>query len=88
MSEFNIEVAGGSSVRLPAAGKYCDRDIIITAEGGAEDLNDVLTEQEALIDELKEVLRVKASGGDAVVETWIFTLEDGTTVEKAVVIDA
>lgn len=34
MSAFNIEVAGGSSVRLPTAGKYCDRDIIVTATGG------------------------------------------------------
>ena len=31
--------------------------------GGTEDLNDVLTEQEALIAELKEVLAEKASGG-------------------------
>lgn len=31
---FNIEVEGGSSVRLPTAGKYCDRDIVITATGG------------------------------------------------------
>lgn len=31
MSEFNIEVKGGSSVRLPTAGKYCDRDIVVTA---------------------------------------------------------
>jgi hypothetical protein len=31
---FNIEVEGGSSVRLPTAGKYCDRDIVITALGG------------------------------------------------------
>lgn len=30
----NITVKGGASVRLPTAGKYCDRDIIITAEGG------------------------------------------------------
>jgi hypothetical protein len=34
MSEFNITVVGGKSVRLPTAGKYCDRDIVITAEGG------------------------------------------------------
>lgn len=33
---FNIEVEGGSSVRLPTAGKYCDRDIVVTAHGGAE----------------------------------------------------
>lgn len=34
MSEFNIEVQGGSSVRLPTAGKYCEKDIIVTASGG------------------------------------------------------
>ncbi|MBR2388213.1 MAG: hypothetical protein IKB02_05980 [Clostridia bacterium] len=33
MSEFNITVEGGSSVRLPTAGKYVDRDIIVTATG-------------------------------------------------------
>jgi hypothetical protein len=32
---FNIEVEGGSAVRLPTAGKYCDRDIVITATGGS-----------------------------------------------------
>lgn len=31
---FNITVEGGSSVRLPTKGKYCDRDIIVTATGG------------------------------------------------------
>lgn len=30
---FNIEVEGGTSIRLPTAGKYCDRDIVITATG-------------------------------------------------------
>ncbi len=36
---FNIEVEGGSSVRLPTAGKYCDRDIVVTAinDGGSYD---------------------------------------------------
>ena len=36
MSEINITVEGGTSVRLPTAGKYCDRDIVITAEGGGD----------------------------------------------------
>lgn len=31
---FNIEVEGGKTVRLPTAGKYCDRDIVVTATGG------------------------------------------------------
>ena len=35
MSEFNIEVEGGSSVRLPTGGKYCPKDIIVTAKGGS-----------------------------------------------------
>lgn len=38
MSEFNIEVKGGSSVRLPTAGKYCDRDIVVTAADNSEEL--------------------------------------------------
>ena len=38
MSEHNITVQGGSSVRLPTAGKYCDRDIVVTATGGGEEL--------------------------------------------------
>lgn len=29
----NITVEGGSSVRLKTAGKYCDRDIVVTATG-------------------------------------------------------
>lgn len=86
MSEFNISIESGTSKRLPVGNKWSEKDIIVTATGGSEDLNEVLTEQDALIEELKEVLRGKASGG--VVETWVFTLEDGTTVEKAVVVDA
>ena len=30
----NITVEGGTAVRLPTAGKYCDRDIVVTATGG------------------------------------------------------
>ncbi len=36
MSEHNITVEGGTSVRLPTAGNYCDRDIIVTAIGGGD----------------------------------------------------
>lgn len=35
MNEFNIEVNGGVSVRLPTGGKYCDRDIIVTSIGSS-----------------------------------------------------
>ena len=37
MSEFNVTVEGGKTVRLKTAGKYCDRDIVVTAEGGGGD---------------------------------------------------
>lgn len=38
MSNFNVTVQGGTSVRLPTAGKYCDRDIVVTATGGNDKL--------------------------------------------------
>lgn len=34
MSEIQISMEGGTSKRLLTAGKYCDRDIIVTASGG------------------------------------------------------
>jgi hypothetical protein len=37
MSDINIEVAGGTSIRLLTAGKYCDKNIVITASGGEAD---------------------------------------------------
>lgn len=52
MSEFNIEVQGGSSVRLPTAGKYCEQDIIVTAKGGntggTEELENLIDESGVL----------------------------------------
>lgn len=51
MSEFNIEVEGGSSVRLPTGGKYCPRDIIVTAKGeGSSGGNDVTALLSAIVD--------------------------------------
>lgn len=35
MSEHNITVDRGTSLRLKTAGKYCDRDILVTATGGS-----------------------------------------------------
>lgn len=34
MSDINISVEGGSSVRLKTAGKYCDKDIVVSSSGG------------------------------------------------------
>ena len=71
----NITVKGGKSVRLPTKGKYCDRDIVVTAEGGVEDFESLLNEQEELIAELQDTLRGKATGGGEVVEPIIEPLE-------------
>lgn len=81
---FNITVDGGSSVRLPTAGKYCDRDIVVTAQGGSEDLDAVLTEQEALIAELQDVLKSKASGGGSYNFEWarVYEIEIGANSIK------
>lgn len=32
----NIEVESGKTIRLPTAGKYCERDILVTAKGGGQ----------------------------------------------------
>ncbi len=34
MSDINIEIASGTSVRLLTEGKYCNRDVVVTATGG------------------------------------------------------
>ena len=34
---YNITIEGGKSARLPTAGKYCSKDIVITATGGGGD---------------------------------------------------
>ena len=56
-------VESGDTLRLKTAGKYCAKDIYVSAVGGVEDLDAVLTEQEALIAELQAILDTKASGG-------------------------
>lgn len=37
MSQHTVTVEGGSTVRLKTAGKYCDRNILVTATGGDTD---------------------------------------------------
>ena len=49
MSEFNVTVDSGNSIRLKTAGKYCDRDIVVTAEGGDE-LDKLLSNQLTTLD--------------------------------------
>jgi hypothetical protein len=57
MSEFNVTVEGGKSVRLTTAGKYCDRDIVVTAQGG-HDLLPAVIERTATEIQSDGVVRV------------------------------
>lgn len=61
MSEHNITVQGGSSVRLLTKGKYCDSDIIVRAEGGGVELP-ALTSPAAESDVVKGKEYIDASG--------------------------
>ena len=56
MSEHNITVDGGSTARLKTAGKYCDRDIIITATNDALDkvINGTITEIKTNLTTIRE----------------------------------
>lgn len=44
MSEIQISMEGGTSKRLLTAGKYCDRDIVVTASGGGSSTPDPSTQ--------------------------------------------
>ena len=55
----NISIEGGTPVRLPTAGKYCDRDIVVSPEN----LDEKLAQQDALIGQIKTALQGKAVGG-------------------------
>ena len=35
---YNFEVESGNTVKFPVGGKYCDRDIVVTATGGGAEL--------------------------------------------------
>lgn len=81
MSEHNITVQGGSSVRLPTAGKYCDRDILVHAEPGGVDLPALTNEGEA-VDLMKGKQMISGEGNPV---TGLFTLETEMGEQKALI---
>ena len=76
----NITVQGGKSVRLPTAGKYCEQDIIITAEGGGGAVDDSNTNTKwfgsFLINDPVEIYNDKAVG---TLGAYAFYEKDGVT---------
>lgn len=54
MSEINVSVENGSSVKLKTAGKYCDKDILVTTTGNTETVEtqaDMLSQIIEILDE-------------------------------------
>lgn len=81
MSEHNITVKGGSSVRLKTAGKYCDRDIVVSATAGGVELP-ALTNEGAESDLMKGKQLIN-SRGEAV--TGKFTLENEMSAQGSLI---
>ena len=76
---FNIKVEGGKSVRLPTAGKYCDRDILVTAEGvDLPELSNPGTATELMAG--KQLI-----DGEGKVVDGAFTLEEEMTTQDALI---
>ncbi len=77
----NITVEGGKSVRLPTAGKYCDRDIVVTAEAGGIKLPE-LTNPGTSADLMagKELL-----DGEGKIVTGSFSLEPELSTQDALI---
>lgn len=82
MSEHNITVQGGHTVRLPTAGKYCDRDILVHAEVGGVELP-ALTNEGAASDLMKGKQMISGAGNAV---TGTFTL-DGEISEQDSIIE-
>lgn len=89
MSEHNISVEGGTSVRLLTAGKYCDRDIVVTAMANTSESE----EHEILVkliertitefDVPKEVTKIGASAFNACAVLKTVKIHDGVTSIKS-----
>lgn len=79
MSEHKITIGGRATVRLPTAGKYCDRDIVITAEGvDLPELSNPGTAEDLMAG--KELL-----DGEGKIVTGSFSLEPELSTQDALI---
>lgn len=79
MSEHKITIGGRATVRLPTAGKYCDRDIVITAEGvDLPELSNPGTAEDLIAG--KELL-----DGEGKIVTGSFSLEPELSTQDALI---
>lgn len=79
MSEHKITIGGRATVRLQTAGKYCDRDIVITAEGvDLPELSNPGTAEDLMAG--KELL-----DGEGKIVTGAFSLEPELSTQDALI---
>lgn len=64
MAEFNFSVNGGDSIRLKTAGKYCDRDIVVTGSGSNTGTGDVNVVSVCTVAEIGDKLTLPIGGDD------------------------
>ena len=50
---YKFEVESGNTVKFPVGGKYCDRDIVVTASGGISSSGFTEVSQEWEVDEFR-----------------------------------
>lgn len=81
MSEHNITVQGGSAVRLKTAGKYCDRDILVSATPGGVDLPELTNE--GIDSDLMKGKQMISGAGAAV--TGSFTLDSELSAQDILI---
>lgn len=81
MSEHNITVQGGSAVCLKTAGKYCDRDILVSATPGGVDLPELTNEGTA--SDLMKGKQMISGAGAAV--TGSFTLDSELSAQNTLI---
>lgn len=70
MSQHEITIEGGTSKRLLTAGKYCDRDILVTATGGAsiETVPVTIVDGENLRDTIQVIYTTVDSSGETMLD--------------------
>ena len=89
MSEYNVSVEGGASVRLLTEGRYCDRDIVVTATkdpSASADHEALIQLTTRIIEEFeipKEATYIGASAFNGCAKLKTIKIHDGVTAIRS-----